>query len=280
MTPAAGNQSDVIRNLIEHCNAVQRQTLLTEARRDDLAKLTQAAADLHDFVYGLCQPTLPDARDDEILNWTFGDALVDLGSAIFLLVSGYHKASASSLRSALDVGMCALYFQIREEREPVASDWNKFFVEWDEGIRATPNWGEMRTYINQFPSVASTNQTCDVDSIGQVYDHFRLLSAFTHTRAWLPAEQAVTGSTSNSVGITAINTVSIAPAHDDDLWLRGVEMTRTTIAHLATVWLAAFPSILLSSPIGDPALTAYDELLASNLGGLVLAHARSIQNLP
>ena len=113
----------------------------------------------------------------------------------------FYKASASSLRNALDIAVASLYFQIRQNRNPDQSCYdNRYFAEWDRGDRDTPNWGEMKGVIKSHPSVSRFTTSTGVDIVEVIYDHFKHLCSYTHTRAYAK----------NGDPVTAINMTGLA----------------------------------------------------------------------
>ncbi len=101
-------------DLIGYCQTVHLKTLESSQRVERLRSLGQMVAELEDFVrrYDSIDSDTIDS-DDEILNWVYGETTVDLCSSIWLLSSAFYKASASSLRNALDISTACLYFQIK-----------------------------------------------------------------------------------------------------------------------------------------------------------------------
>lgn len=109
-------------DVIHSCQTTLALTLRDPPRVERLKKLGQLPAELETFVRRYCN--IEDETidtDDEILNWVYTEATVDLRSAIWLLSSGFYKASASSLRNALDISTACLYFQIRQNERPQQS---------------------------------------------------------------------------------------------------------------------------------------------------------------
>lgn len=89
------------------------QTNVNSGRESALTDLATSVCNLENFVRGyqwIDDPSLD--TDDEILNWVFAEMPTDFSSAIWLLASGFYKASASSLRNALDISTASLYFRL------------------------------------------------------------------------------------------------------------------------------------------------------------------------
>ncbi len=143
--------------LRNRCTKAYEDSVRDAGRKQDLDCLAQRVSTLEQFVRGyewIDDPSI--STDDEILNWAFSEVAFDLCSAIWLLASCFYKTSASSLRTAFEIGIASLYFQMRENTEPKIGAYNKFFEEWDSGVRQTPNWGEMTKFMTTSrPSVVS-----------------------------------------------------------------------------------------------------------------------------
>lgn len=111
--------SDICKNLLGHCSSCHHLTIADPSRLARLNELAASISDLEDFVRGYERITDPSVdTTDEIINWAFSETPSDLCSAIWLLASGFYKASASSLRNAFDIAVASLYFQIRENTDP------------------------------------------------------------------------------------------------------------------------------------------------------------------
>lgn len=235
-------------------------TLSSPGRAGRIDELGKLASSLEAFVQGYQRIVDPEIdTDDEIFNWTFGEAPADFAAAIWLLASGYYKASVSCLRNAYEISMVALYFQVRENTKKNVG-YNKFFAEWDRGDRDTPNWGEMKDYIAKQKTVEEFVARIGIDPIAVVYDHFKYLCAYTHTSAFAGVDDPV----------TAINMTGIAPAFDEQFFTRGSELTIKTIALIAILWQIVYPGILKTEPLGPVAGGAYDMLFSAPLGAFVL----------
>ncbi len=255
--------TEITDNLLPVCQGVLDLTMSEAVRTARLDALARSASSLEAFVRGY-EHIDDDAisTDDEILNWAFSETPTDLSSAIWLLASGFYKASASSLRNAYDIATASLYFQIRENVNPVVGGYNRFFAEWDRGDRETPNWGEMKPVISSHPSVAAFNAKKGVDIVAYAYDHFKHLCSYTHTRAF----------TKSGDPVTAINMTGVAPAFDAIYFDRGVELTKRTISLIAILWQVVFPQIAATEPLGAITTGAYDDLFLPPHGPSVLVH--------
>ena len=175
-------------DFLAYCNEILSATLSDINRVSIIEELGGLNTSLEEFIRGY--EKIEDSSidtDDEILNWVFAEAQTDFRSALWLLASGFYKASASSLRNAFDIAISALYFQIRENADPETGGFNRFFAEWDRGDRQTPNWGEMKTFIAKQTSVSDFKAETGTDIVEIVYDHFRSLCAYTHTSAFTSA---------------------------------------------------------------------------------------------
>jgi len=188
--------------------------------------------------------------DDEILNWTFSETAIDFSSALWLLASGFYKASASSLRTAFEIATVSLYFQIRENMRLDDGKYNSFFSLWDSGLRDTPNWREMKPVFSTWPSVVAYKSAHNIDIVQYEYDHFKYLCAYTHTNAF----------DNSGRGITAINTTGSAPTFDVDCFNRGCELITKTISLITIFWQIVFPLIAFTKPLGELDGDSYKKL--------------------
>jgi len=253
---------EITDKVISHCDSVLKHTITDSTRMAELETLGRLVSSLERFVRGYV--SIDDesiSTDDEILNWVFTEVPSDFCSAIWLLASGFYKASASSLRNALDIATASLYFQLRENSK-TTSGYNIFYAEWDRGDRQTPNWGEMKPYISAHPSVARFKLQTGVDPVEVIYNHFKYLCSYTHTSAYTPEGDAV----------TAINMTGVAPEFDAIYFSRGCDLTRRTVSLIAILWQVAFPSIVGSSPLGPVSAEAYVSLFPPPIGPLALQH--------
>ncbi|SAL22603.1 hypothetical protein AWB71_01161 [Caballeronia peredens] len=255
--------TEITNDLIPHCQDMLSTTISDPARARRLDELAKSVSFLEAFVRGyerIDDPAID--TDDEILNWAFSEAPADFASAIWLLASGFYKASAASLRNALDIATASLYFQIRENTEPGVKSYNRFFAEWDRGDRDTPNWGEMKTFISTRPSVKSFDGLHSTEIVEYAYKHFKYLCAYTHTGAFA----------NNGDPVTAINTTGVSPAFDDRFFDRGCELTAKTIAVIAILWQVVYPQIVTTEPLGPTSNKDYVKLFPLPYGPLALAH--------
>jgi hypothetical protein len=249
-------------NVIACSKSALEETLASPARAERIDGLGKLASALEQFVR---QYEFMDVDDDsidtgdEILNWVYGETPTDLASAVWLLASGYYKASAASLRNALEIATAALYFQIREN-EKTEPGFNKFYSEWDQGLRRTPNWGEMRPLIRQQPSVVRFVARTGVDPVATTYEHFRYLCAYTHTSAFTEAREPV----------TAINISGIAPAFNADAFDRGCQLMEKTVATIAILWQVVFPGMAGPFRNGFEWMPEFEPLFPPPLGALAL----------
>ncbi len=252
---------EVTDNVLSHSSDILAKTLSNAARRKRLDELGELASTLEVFIRGyehIEDPAI--STDDEILNWAFSETSTDLAGAVWLLASGYCKASASCLRNALEIAVASLYFQIREN-EKTSAGYNKFFAEWDRGERRTPNWGEMKTWIAQQDGVASFVARVGVDPVAATYKHFEYLCAYTHTSSFAGIDDPV----------TAINMTGVAPEFDERYFARGCALISTTICMVAVLWQIVFPGIAKTEPLGPMSSGAYDKLFALPHGAAALS---------
>ncbi|MGM3277116.1 hypothetical protein [Ralstonia sp. 24A2] len=250
-------------NLLPHCRTALETTTADPARAGRLDELAKSISLLEKFVRGYEHINDPAIKtDDEILNWAFSETSTDFASAIWLLASGFYKASAASLRNALDIAAASLYFQIRENAAPKTGGYNRFFAEWDRGDRDTPNWGEMKPVIQNQPSIKSFNISHHTDIVDYAYSHFKHLCAYTHTRAFAD----------NGDPVTSINTTGVSPAFNGHLFDRGCDMTEKTIGVIAVLWQVVYPQIVTTKPLGPISSTAYTKLFPLPHGPSALMH--------
>lgn len=254
---------DLSKRLLSWCGEVLNETLQESSRKEVLDKLAESSVVLEEFVYGLTFIDDPDiATDDEILNWTFAETITDLWGAVWLLSSGFYKLSASSLRNSFDVSVAALYFQIRENTDPRASGYNKFYHEWDIGVRKTPNWGEMKEFISKQESVKRFKANTGFDVVEEAYAHFIYLCSYTHSGSYAR----------NGDPTTSKNSTGFQPIFDEVCFDRGVMLYYKTISFIAIMWQIAFPQILSTRPLGDFPNSKYDLLFLGPLGHAALSH--------
>jgi hypothetical protein len=135
-------------------------------------------------------------------------------------------------------------------------------TEWDSGNRETPNWGEMKPFISNRPSVVRFKAKTGVDILEEAYQHFRTLCSFTHSAAF----------TRNREPVTAINMTGTAPAFDERYFQRGVVLTSKTISLIAIMWQVVFPQIASTVPLGPLESGAYHTLFPPPFGPLALQH--------
>ena len=259
----AYSTSDICQNLLKYCQAAVQITVEDSKRLGILDVLARTVSDLEDFIRGYEWINDPNINTtDEILNWAFSDAVADFCSAIWLLASGFYKASASSLRNAFDISVASLYFQIRENTDPHPTGYNRFFADWDSGRRPTPNWGEMKPFIQNQPSVARFKANTGVDILQKAHDHFKYLCAYTHTAAYA----------NNGEPVTAINTTGVAPMFDAKFFERGREMVALTMSFVAILWQVTFPQIASTSQSAALEKGVFEKLFPAPWGPIALAH--------
>lgn len=256
---------EICNDLIVYCQTAQSKTLEAPKRAEGLRDLGQMVAELEDFVRRY--DSIDDASidtDDEILNWVYGETRVDLCSSIWLLSSAFYKASASSLRNALDISTACLYFQIKQnERVGQSSYGDTPFAAWDSGRRDTPSWGEMKPVIKDQPSVSKFKMSSGLDIVNLAHAHFKHLCDYTHTRAYAK----------NGDPVSAINMTGIAPTFDPDCFERGAQMIMETICMIAAMWQVAFPQLASGIPkYGDRPNETPMNLFRTPYGVCALSH--------
>ena len=263
MTLYRASDTNWLDHLFRNCLTAYQETIREPSRRETLCCLADTSSHLELFVRHYDTIEDPSINtDDEILNWVFSEVPADLSSALWLLTCGFYKASAASLRNALDISVASLYFQIRENEQPPGSGYNEYFSDWDKGRRQTPNWGETKPLIKHQPAVVRFLATNGIDVVELVYEHFRYLCAYTHTAAFA----------ANGDPVTAINTTGSAPAFDERYFDRGCELMLKTMSYIAILWQITFPEIVDKCPLGPLDSNAYDALFPGPLGSLALAH--------
>src|SRR5690348_13651693 len=115
MTSYWSSTTEITNDLLAHCDTALKMTIGDPSRAKTLDTLAKSVSALEAFVRGYVSIDDPSIdTDDEILNWAFSETPTDFCSAIWLLASGFYKASASLLRNALAISTASLYFQIRE----------------------------------------------------------------------------------------------------------------------------------------------------------------------
>jgi hypothetical protein len=267
------SQGELIRRVREASLDVYAKTVIDPFRTLKIDELASAAELCESFVYGYTSIDDPEIdSDDEILNWTLGDVTGDLGAAIWCLSCGFYKAAASNLRNALDLGVTALYFQVRENTDPAEKGWNKFFSEWDRGERSTPSWGEIKPFLKSQASLRNFDQAHTCDVVNELHAHFGYLSAYTHGRAFTVDGRAV----------RAIETAdSHSPSFDASQFEHVSNLTLTTVCWICTIWQIAFPQIIETEPLGpmsDPA--PYRQIFSAHPQGLQAMAFRATRSDP
>ena len=249
--------------LADNCQDVLRKTAQDTLRANKIQELLNSVALLDEFVRQYEKIEDPNINnDDEILNWTFTESLTDFSSAIWLISSGFYKAAASSLRNAFEVSTLALYFQIRENRDPATGQYNRFYAKWDRGEIDTPNWGEMETIIAKHTSFKRFCADNNVDLWKFIYSHYQLLCGYTHTRAFDKKGEP----------ITSINTVGVSPAFNADYFDRVCVLTEETISCIAILWKVVYPQIATPHLSGIISNSSSSKIFLPPHGSLALAH--------
>jgi len=222
--------------LLAHEAALQtlEATVSQEDARGRIAALQNRVAVQHEFFYAAVED-----YDDEIVNWTCGEVGVALSSAVWSMSGGWYSGAICQMRTALDVGIAALYFIVRE-MEGGQGDYERFYVEWDRGDRDTPNWGEMTEYLEGRPQFASLKAAKGLTPISDAYDHFKALCAYSH------------GAAVNKDGemIRAIDTNGLC-SFDENLFDTAATHLDVTIQRITALWAGWFPKAMTSRPATD-----------------------------
>jgi len=157
----------------------------------------------------------------------------------------------------LDLAVASLYFQVRQNSETPKQGYNKYFSEWDQGNRNTPNWGETLSVISKQSTVSEFNRRFSCDVLDELRQHFAYLCNFTHSRPY----------GSDSLPANTMNMGVDTPSYDQGLFDRVSTLTEITIGWICIIWLVAFPAILKTAPLGTSAgAQDYQELLALERG--------------
>ena len=232
----------------------QTQTALSNVLSNPLAvqrlnRLGDISSDLVEFVYGYSTYSTvynPDIdSDDEIINWTYPDVVADLSAAIWLLASGYYKAAAGCMRNALDIAIVGLYFQVQliDHTDSDITCYDLEFGEWDKGDKDTPKWSKIIARLKGRAPVQTFNgahSSCDV--IEELYDQFRKLCGFTHSRAW---EKKSPSEPSNVIWMGMAT-----PSFDEEQFERFSRIFEDTVAAIAIAWGVSMQHIVKKTPLG------------------------------
>ena len=205
--------------------ATLESTLADPARIARIIDLETRNSALVEWIYGSA-----DNKDDEILNWTFPDVSDDLNAAIWNLASGFYKAAAANLRNALELGVVALYFQVREDSGKAD------FEKWDRGESETPSWGTTKGCISAQSSVRSFNAAISAALVEEAHEFFKFLCNFTHGRPF----DGLGGEPTNSFNLAGGG----VPALVLQAFTRIADLVEETTVWIAMLWLAAYPNIL------------------------------------
>lgn len=206
-------------------HATYGSTLSDSARTTRIIDLEKRNSALVEWVYEAA-----DNKDDEILNWTFPDVSDDLNAAIWNLTSGFYKSAAANLRNALELGVVALYFQVREDAGKLD------FEKWDRGELDTPNWGTTKGCLSTQASVRLFNSAIGVDIVEEAYGFFKFLCNFTHGRPF----DRPGGEATNSFNLAGGGVPALVP----QAFTRIAELAEVTTAWIGTLWLVTYPNVL------------------------------------
>jgi hypothetical protein len=186
---------------------------------------------------------MPDVRDD-------------LNSAILAIASGCYKAATSSMRNALDIGFCSLYFQVRQNESGSAED-NEFFKAWDRGFADTPNRRITNPVVAKLAITQRFDQKYGCSVLKEAHDHFHYLCSFTHGRPFNPAD----GLPSNAMNLNG----AASPNFDVELFHRFESLFRETVSWICIPWVVSYPKLIETPPLGSTK-EAYSRLLQGERG--------------
>jgi hypothetical protein len=252
-TTSAATKATNILKLSTECLRVTHSDKKAYKRLKDLSIRVEM---LLDFVYGYT--FLKDDNidsDDEIINWTFVDVTDDLNAAIWNIASGFYKCSAALMRNALDLAMASVYFQLLQNRDPLV--YCEEFSRWETGRADTPGWKLTEPVISGTDAVRRFNARYRCDIAKEIHGHFKQLCNRTHNRAFAPSGEAINN---KNLGLDA-------PSFDEGSFHRMSLLLEKTVAHIATIWLVAFPGILACDPLHDLSdMSKYEKLLSHRRG--------------
>lgn len=174
------------------------------------------------------------STDDEILNWTLRDVADELSACIWNASSGFYKTAASCLRSALEMAIVSLYFQILEN-ENTTPGYNEEFDKWDGGETSTPNWGKLKPKLQQDQNVKQFILEFGYCPVQDAHNYFKYLCSFTHSRSYSPED----GKGTNSMNMKN----EIGGFHEEE-FLRINDAASNTIAMIVSLWAIVFPHVV------------------------------------
>jgi hypothetical protein len=230
-------------------HATYESTLSDSGRTTRIIDLENRNSALVELVYGTTEN-----KDDEILNWTFPDVSDDINAAIWNLSSGFYKSAAANLRNALELGVVALYFQVRDDAGK--NDFGK----WDRGESETPNWGTTKPCLKMQVSIQRFSSATRADIVEEAHGFFKFLCNFTHGR---PFDQ-LGGEPTNSFNLAGGGVPALVP----QAFTRIADLTEETTVWIATLWLAAYPDILRGRNFNQRFPTGGASLLLNKPRGL------------
>lgn len=240
------NNKPVGENFIEHIVEDQLFLIIDSERKNKIELIGKNVDKVTSLVneYTLIDSTELDT-DDEIINWTFPDVNADLISATWNLYSGLYKTSASCLRNSFEMSFLALYFQMRQNLDLLngISGYNKYFSEWDNGKRPTPNWGEMKSIVKQNQNIINYNLSRNCDLIEEVYTWFSYLCNFTHGK---PFDNSIELSSSKPT-----NHMNIGVGFEIKNFERFSDYLLDTMSWISVFWCISYPEILNNSSLKE-----------------------------
>jgi hypothetical protein len=226
------DQVKAVRSLAMQAYQITVAEPLRANRLDDLACRINLLKRFVDDYEWIDDPSI--RADDEVINWTFPDVTLDFANAVWNLACGFYKASGSSARSAYDLSVLALFFLIKQNREP-SSYVTKVFDEWDRGDIPSPPWEGIKNVFTDQGLFRDFNSQHNCDVIKESRDHYRVMSSFAHSRPFAPVSRLPT----NNMSLPFL-----PPRFDASTFDRFADLLAVTIGWVATMWLLSYPEIL------------------------------------
>ncbi|WP_447948096.1 hypothetical protein [Microbacterium maritypicum] len=154
----------------------------------------------------------------------------EVKTSITLVRFGLYKQAMTSLRSALELGLLAVYWDADDRAYADIREWLR-------GAQHTPMNKEVKRRLSSIPGVARYVER-DPEFFGRVQGLFNGLGGYVHTRGLKHAARGI-------VKITNVPTFSAEPF---DTWAKALhEVTRTVLA----VHLLKYPLALQYTPLTD-----------------------------
>lgn len=201
--------------------------------KSKLEELTHKVTMLEELIY---KYTLIEqdgiSSDDEILNYTIPVVVDELNAAIWNLVSGCYKTSATCLRGALEMGIVALYFQVLEDE--TGSD--QAYSDWDSGASATPSWHEIEPVLKRHMNAKDFSigfGYCPIQELGL---YLQLLNRFAHNSSF----SSIIGEGTNIMSMKSGASGQFSQEMFDKIY----GAVETTISIIASTWITIYPQIM------------------------------------